>query len=88
MQNYQKIGRLQVASELYEFVNNEALPESGLNQDTFWKGFDELLHDLIPENKKLLETRVELQEKLITGTKKTARGILEGTNHFLSQSAT
>lgn len=83
MQNYQKIGRLQVASELYEFVNNEALPESGLNQDTFWKGFDELLHDLIPENKKLLETRVELQEKIDHWHKENGQGDFGRYKSFL-----
>lgn len=34
---------LQVAVELAEFVEGRALPETGVDVDTFWAGFAELV---------------------------------------------
>ncbi|MFF5996321.1 malate synthase G [Lysinibacillus sp. KU-BSD001] len=62
MTKYIQVGNLQVASELYDFVNTKALPESGVEQAQFWAGLDTLIHDLAPENKALLARRDELQE--------------------------
>ncbi|SDZ77089.1 malate synthase [Thalassobacillus cyri] len=66
MSNYVQAGRLQVDSALYEFIVSEALPESGILQEEFWENFDRLVHDLAPENKRLLEKRDEFQEKIDT----------------------
>ncbi|TDK58462.1 malate synthase G [Bacillus salipaludis] len=66
MVNYIKKGKLQVAQELYEFINSEALPGSGLDTNQFWSGFEGLIHDLTPLNKKLLMTREVIQSKLNT----------------------
>lgn len=66
MTSYTKIGNLQVAKELYEFINSEALPKSGVDEVKFWKGLEEILNDLTPENKKLLAEREELQNKIHT----------------------
>jgi malate synthase len=64
MSNYVNIGDLQVASELYEFINSEALPDSQVDQDTFWAGFEKIIKDLTPRNKELLAKREELQTKI------------------------
>src|SRR5699024_8037950 len=56
--------RLKVATDLYEFIQNEALPVTGLDADKFWAGFDELVHDLAPKNLKLLEERTRIQKAL------------------------
>ncbi|RSL32326.1 malate synthase G [Salibacterium salarium] len=64
MTNYVKKGDLQVASEIYDFINQEALPGTGLNSDQFWQGLDEIIHDLSPENKALLQKREEMQESI------------------------
>src|SRR5690606_10506741 len=64
MTNYIQVGNLQVAQELYDFVNNNALPETGVGQEAFWAGFDQLVHDLAPINKQLLAKRDELQAKI------------------------
>lgn len=64
MSDYVKVGNLQVAKVLYDFVNNEALPETGLDQDKFWSDFGQLVADLTPKNKALLEKREELQKKI------------------------
>lgn len=64
MGNYVKTGSLQVASELYEFINSEALPGSGVDQEQFWPGLEALINDLTPKNKALLAKRDEIQHKL------------------------
>ncbi|MCZ2257623.1 malate synthase G [Sporosarcina sp. G11-34] len=64
MQNYVKVDNLQVSQLLYNFVNSEVLPGSGINQEKFWSNFDGLIHELSPINKQLLDERSELQEKI------------------------
>ena len=59
-----KVGGLQVDRDLYDFINNEALPGTGVAAESFWSGFDNVIHDLSPWNRKLLATRNELQEKI------------------------
>ncbi|MFG6158534.1 malate synthase G [Halomonas sp. 1390] len=58
--------RLQVAAELDRFINEQALPGSGVDADDFWSGVDALFHDLAPQNRELLAERDRLQEKLDT----------------------
>lgn len=64
MEEYVKTGNLQVASELYEFINSEVLPGSEVDQEQFWAGLGSLVNDLAPKNKELLEIRDEIQVKL------------------------
>lgn len=61
MKDYEKVGNLQVASVLYQFINSEALPDSGLTSEQFWGGLDRLVHDLVPKNKALLAKRDEIK---------------------------
>lgn len=55
---------LQVARELAEFIENEALPRSGVDADEFWTGFAELVDGFSDENRALLATRETLQSKI------------------------
>ncbi|TYR79447.1 malate synthase G [Priestia megaterium] len=64
MSKYVKVGNLQVASVLYEFINTEAIPDSGLDKDQFWSGLELLIEELTPQNKALLVRRDEIQSKL------------------------
>lgn len=64
MTEYVKVGNLQVAKELYNFVNSEVLPGSQVEGSAFWQGFGQLVHDLAPRNKELLKIRDELQAKI------------------------
>lgn len=64
MINYIKKSNLQVAPILYEFINSEGLPGSGLDQEQFWSDFSTLVHDLTPKNKELLARRDEIQIKI------------------------
>ncbi|MDT0512512.1 malate synthase G [Halomonas sp. LES1] len=56
--------RLQVAAELDRFINEQALPGTGVDAEAFWAGVDALFHDLTPKNRELLAERDRLQEKL------------------------
>ena len=57
-------GGLQVARILYDFVNNEALPGTGVDAGQFWNEFGRIVADMAPRNRELLKVRDELQEKL------------------------
>ncbi|MDO7468239.1 malate synthase G [Acinetobacter baumannii] len=57
-------GKLAIAKELYDFIENEALPGSGLDTETYWKNFEQVVVDLSPKNKALLAKRDELQAKI------------------------
>ena len=59
-----KIHNLSVAKDLAEFVKNELLLDTNLHTDEFWKGFDRVVHELAPRNKKLLEIRETLQQEI------------------------
>ncbi|MBU8908841.1 malate synthase G [Desertibacillus haloalkaliphilus] len=64
MGNYVKVENLQVASVLYEFINSEALPGTGVSSEQFWSGLNTVVHELAPENKALLVEREDLQRKI------------------------
>ena len=57
-------GGMQVARTLYEFVNDEAIPGTGVEPAVFWQGFGALIRDLAPRNKALLDRRDELQRQI------------------------
>ncbi|EOZ5020567.1 malate synthase G [Acinetobacter baumannii] len=57
-------GKLAIAKELYDFIENEALTGSGLDSETYWKNFEQVVVDLSPKNKALLAKRDELQAKI------------------------
>ena len=61
---YVPLGRLSIASELLNFVNNELLPGTGVTKKKFWTGLDRYAHELSPKNKNLLEFREILQKKI------------------------
>ena len=61
--NYKSIGKLSIAEDLLDFVNNELLPGTNIDQNKFWTGFDEVVHELTPKNKKLLNIRDQMQKK-------------------------
>ncbi|OBA61880.1 malate synthase G [Mycobacterium sp. 1100029.7] len=58
------VGNLRVARVLHDFVNNEALPGTGIDPDSFWAGVDKVVTDLTPQNQSLLNTRDELQAQI------------------------
>ncbi|KIF81573.1 malate synthase G [Noviherbaspirillum autotrophicum] len=56
--------RLQVATVLYRFIEDQVLPGTGIDSAAFWKGFDAVAHDLAPKNAALLAERDRLQTEL------------------------
>lgn len=64
MTEHVQVGGLQVAKVLFDFVNNEAIPGTGLTADTFWGGADKVIHDLAPKNKALLAKRDDFQARI------------------------
>jgi malate synthase len=58
------VGSLRVARVLYDFVNNEALPGTDIDPDTFWSGVDKVVADLTPKNEDLLARRDDLQGRI------------------------
>ncbi|WP_200477762.1 malate synthase G [Azospirillum brasilense] len=59
-----QVGGLQVATELHRFIENEALPGTGVTPEQFWSGLDAILHDLAPRNRALLAKRDALQAQI------------------------
>ena len=55
---------LSVARELFEFIADEALPETGVDADSWWRGFAHLLHTFTPRIRALLARRDVLQAAL------------------------
>ena len=58
------VGNLRIARVLYDFVNNEALPGTDIDPDSFWAGVDKVVADLTPQNQDLLNRRDELQAQI------------------------
>jgi malate synthase len=58
------VGNLRVAQVLYDFINNEALPGTDIDPDSFWAGVDKVVTDLSPQNQDLLARRDELQAQI------------------------
>ncbi|MFX0577464.1 malate synthase G [Nocardia nepalensis] len=59
-----QVGGLQVASVLHEFIENQALPGTGVDSAAFWAGAEQVINDLAPRNRALLAERDEIQGKL------------------------
>jgi malate synthase len=58
--------RLQVATVLHSFINEQVLPGTGVAPEAFWKGFDAIVADLAPKNIALLAERDRLQTEMDT----------------------
>jgi malate synthase len=55
---------LQVATVLARFIDGEALPGTGVEPDSFWRGMADIYARFVPENRALLATRDSLQAKI------------------------
>ena len=62
--NYKSVNKLKVAEDLLSFINNELLNDTEINQEKFWIGFSEAVHNLAPKNKELVKTREKLQKEI------------------------
>ena len=55
---------LLVADSLVTFVEEKALPGTGIDADKFWTGFSTLAHEFGPRNQSLLDKREALQSQI------------------------
>ena len=58
------VNDLTVATQLKRFIDEEALPGTGLAPDAFWSGLSAVLNDLAPKNRALIAKREDLQQKI------------------------
>jgi malate synthase len=56
--------RMQVATVLHRFIEEQVLPGTGVDSTAFWKGVDAIVHELAPKNAALLAERARLQHEL------------------------
>ena len=61
---YENVNNLKVTKELFSFVNNELLKDTGITPEKFWSGFDKVVHELAPKNRELIKIREDLQKKI------------------------
>ncbi|HYJ81626.1 MAG TPA: malate synthase G, partial [Allosphingosinicella sp.] len=64
MAGYELISGIEVDRRLRAFVEEEALPGTGIEPAAFWFGFSSLLRELTPENRRLLRRREDLQARI------------------------
>ena len=86
MTNYVNVGSIKVAEDLYNFVNREALPETGLDIEQFWNDFEKLIKEFTPRNKALLEKRQQLQDQIDAWHKENKEFDPEQDKAFLEDS--
>lgn len=55
---------LKVASELAHFIDGQALDGTGIDSDTFWKGFADLIGVMTPRNRAALKQRADIQASI------------------------
>ena len=60
MSNYLERAGLKVDEALTQFIENEALPGSGIEAEAFWQGLGELVETAMPRNAELLMVREDL----------------------------
>ncbi len=61
-----RLHRLDIATELHQFIDTQVLPGTGVDSTGFWKGVDAIVADLAPKNAALLAERDRLQAELDT----------------------
>ncbi|MFL0810023.1 MAG: malate synthase G [Agarilytica sp.] len=61
---YQQVSDLWVDKDLKAFIDEKAIPGTGVDVDAFWAGFSAIVKDLAPKNRALVEYRDELQAKV------------------------
>lgn len=55
---------LQIEPQLFDFIENEALPGSEVSSEDFWRGFADITQHFSRRNRDLLEKRDLLQEQI------------------------
>ena len=61
---YVKVNNLKISEKLLSFVNDELLKNTNISSKKFWESFDDIVHELAPKNKELLNVRNKLQKEI------------------------
>ena len=64
IEKFEKIFDLSVSKVLFQFINKELLPGTGISKKRFWGGFNKTIHELAPKNKLLIEKREKIQKAI------------------------
>ena len=64
MSNNISSGNLQISQVLYDFIEKEACPGTGISPKDFWAALGSILEKMAPRNKALLARRDELQAQI------------------------
>ena len=64
MANRIEIGQLKIDEGLYRLVQDEIAPGTGVEADAFWTSLGEIVADLAPKNRTLLNKRDALQQRI------------------------
>ncbi|BAJ01994.1 malate synthase G [Shewanella violacea] len=59
-----QVGNLQVATSLFELVNQQMIPGTDISSERFWISLESIIDDLTPKNRDLLARRDELQAQI------------------------
>ncbi len=57
-------GGLQIARELYDLLENDIAPGTGVEPSAFWQGLEAIINDLAPRNRELLAIRDDMQAQI------------------------
>jgi len=87
MSNTTSHGGLTIATELYNFVNDDLLRGAPITAQAFWDGFDAAVHRLAPKNADLLAQRGQMQKQIDGWLKDNASGGIDQKDYesFLTE---
>ena len=64
MANTVEVDGLKIDEGLYNLVRDEIAPGTGVDADAFWASLGQIVADLAPKNRALLDQRDALQHKI------------------------
>ncbi|WP_237061430.1 malate synthase G [Microbulbifer zhoushanensis] len=59
-----KVGTMLVARELQQLIDEEVIPDTGVEAGHFWAELEKIVRDLAPVNRSLLDKRDRIQEQI------------------------
>ena len=76
-----RVGALNVAPVLYDFINDEVLPGTSITRDGFWYGLEDALERFTDWNHALLARRDELQRRIDDGWRSDRAALMDPGQH-------
>ncbi|MGK0271812.1 MAG: malate synthase [Cocleimonas sp.] len=56
--------KLSIDQKLHDLIVNDIIPGTGIDVESFWKSFQDILNEFMPKNRELLDIRDEFQAKI------------------------